>query len=419
MTVIHDNDGNNITEFPEVNGKRVMPVYLPSSLTAFGDLRVAELSPLLQFSFEYTVKNTELTTRSLNNGGTVEQSYGMAVAATSTTTGSKAKMTCHQHVRYKAGLGGLMRFTALFTTGVAGTSQWMGLLGSSGTNSDFLNGYAVGYNGANFGIVRFSDDVTNFTALSACDDPLDGTGMSGMTLDPTKLNVFFIQYQYLGAGAISFFAEKQDGTMTKFHTIQYAGLNTQPSVMSPNFHLTMYADNKATTSDLIVKSASMAFFIEGKTRETEIQQFNESTGRKQKTTVSTEIALFTIRVKAQYAMKLNLITIQLLRISLGIEANAANNLGQFRVVRNTTLGGTPVFNDISTSDSVVDMDTAGTTLTGGDNLFGGDLAGKNDKVIENLSDYKIFMHPGDTITLAVSSANSATINGSMMWKELF
>lgn len=419
MTVIHDDKSNSITEFPLIGNKRVMPVSVGSSLTAFGDLRVAELSPLLQFSFEYTVNNTELTTQLSTNGGTVIQSSGMAVASTSTITNSKARMICHQHVRYRSGLGGLMRFTALFTTGVAGTSQWIGILGSAGTNSDFQNGFAVGFNGTSFGVVRFSDDVTNFTALSDCDDPLDGTGNSGITLDPTKLNIFFIQYQYLGGGAINFFVEHPDGTLRKFHTIQYAGLYTEPSVLNPNFHLTMYANNKATTSNLTVKSASMSFFIEGKTNPTEIHQYNQSSGRKQKTGVTSEVALFTIRVKSTYASKTNLVTIQLMRLSLGIEASSPNNLAQFRLIRNATLGGTPVYNDIQLSNSIVDIDTAGTTITNGSNMFGGDLAGKNDKVIENLSDYKIFVHPGDTVTLAISSANSATINGSMMWKELF
>ena len=170
--------------------------------TAFGDLRVAELTPVLQFSFEYTVDNTELTTQIKTGSGTVTQADAMAVASTGTTTSSISRQICHQHVRYRAGLGGLMRFTALFTQGVANTSQWVGLLGSTGSTADFQNGFAVGYNGTTFGVGRFSNDSLTFTALSACDDPLDGTGKSGMTVDPTKLNVFFIQYQYLGAGRL-------------------------------------------------------------------------------------------------------------------------------------------------------------------------------------------------------------------------
>jgi len=43
------------------------------------------------------------------------------------------------HSKYKAGFGGLGRFTALFTTGVASTSQWVGLFDEFGSTADFKN----------------------------------------------------------------------------------------------------------------------------------------------------------------------------------------------------------------------------------------------------------------------------------------
>jgi len=343
----------------------------------------------------------------------------MAIASTGETTESKARLICHQHARYKAGLGGLMRFTALFTQGVAGTSQWAGMLGSAGSSADFANALAIGFSGETFGVARFQNDVLNFTPLSQCDDPLDGSGESGIILDPTKLNVFFIDMQYLGAGAIKFWVQHPDGNMVNFHTIKYAGSSTVPSLYNPNFHLSIYADNKDTTFDVSVKTASMAYFVEGHTNLTEIHQYVKSTGRVSKTGITTENALFTFRVKSTYASKANLITILLERLSIGIEASSPNNLASYRIVRNATLGGTPSYDDIDTTGSVVDIDTAGTTVTGGRELFSGDLAGKNDKITENLRGYEMLVHPGDTITVAVSSTNDATLNGSFMWKELF
>jgi hypothetical protein len=312
-----------------------------------------------------------------------------------------------------------MRFTALFTTGVAGTSQWAGLIGSAGTSADLVDGLVIGYSGATFGIARFQNDVLNFTALADCDDPLDGTGASGIILNPAKLNVFAIQYQYLGAGAINFFVENGVGNLVQFHQIKYSGLYTVPSVYNPNFHLGLYANNKATTSNIVMKTGSMAYFVEGHTDISETHQYILSSGRIQKTGVTTEIALFTIRNKSTYASKANLISINLLRLSLGIQANAANNLGQFRIIKNATLGGSPSYADINTTNSLVDIDYAGTTITNGVELFSGDLAGQNDKITENLKDFKITLHPGNTITVGIQSSNSATLNGSLMWKELF
>jgi len=73
---------NNLTIKP--NGS--VPVDLP--LTAFGDLRTAELTPQFQGSFEYTVDNTELSTNTVVNGGTVTQADAMCVVTSSTTTAS-------------------------------------------------------------------------------------------------------------------------------------------------------------------------------------------------------------------------------------------------------------------------------------------------------------------------------------------
>ena len=387
--------------------------------TAFGDLRTSDLSPVIQLSFEYTVDNSNLVTPVVTNTGTITQVNAMAQASTGTTTASIAKMICHQHARYRAGLGGVMRFTAMFTTGVANTSQWAGLLGAAGSSADFLNGFAIGYNGATFGIARFSNDALNFVALSACDDPLDGTGASGFTLDPTKLNVFFIQYQYLGAGAIRFYVENGDGLMVLFHTIEYTNTATVPSIYNPNLHLAIYANNKTTTSNLTVSSASMAFFVEGKTNDIETQQYCTSGGRVTKNTVTTETALFTIRNRSTYAGKSNLISVIPQRLSIGVQAANPQNLAQYRVLLNATLGGTPAYANVSTNNSLIEIDTAGTTVTGGYGLFSGDLAGQNDKIIENISDYGIYLHPGDALTVSVISANSATFNGSIMVKELF
>ena len=57
--------------------------------------------------------------------------------------------------------------------------------------------------------------------------------------------------------------------------------------------------------------------------------------------------------------------------------------------------------------------------TGGKELFSVPLAGKNDGGILNLLPYEFILAPGETITVAGSSAGSATINANLLWKELF
>lgn len=388
-------------------------------LTAFGDLRTAELTPQFQGSFEYTVTNTELNTNTITNGGTITQANAMAVLGTSTTTASTAKFQSKRHAKYKAGLGGLSRFTTLFTKGVATTEQYVGIMDATGSSAAFKNGLAIGFDGETFGFHRFSNDAKTSINLADWDDPLNGSGSSGVDVDLTKLNVWEIRYQYLGAGKIELCIEDRAGRFVVVHEIQYANKNILPSTQNPNYHHTMWVNNAGTTDDIVIKSSSYAYFVEGMTRYFEMHQPQFSSQVREKTTVTTEVAIFTIRNKTTYASKTNFIDIVLEVVGVSIEASSANNLGQARLVRDATLGGTPSFSDISTTDSVVEIDTAGTTVTGGKELLFTQLAGKNDRESENVTDYEIILAPGETITVAGSSANSATIDAGLLWKELF
>jgi hypothetical protein len=396
-----------------------LKVNIDSKLTAFGELLVGQLSPLFQNSFEYTVDNTDLAEKTLVADGTVTQGNGMAIVNTTTTTASSAKYESNKLAKYRPGMGGLARFTTLFTTGIAGTEQFMGLLDVEGVGAAFLNGYAIGYDGVTFGVHRFSNDVLTTIALADCDDPLDGSGLSGMTIDTTKLNVFEIRYQYLGAGAIQFFIEDGTGKFALFHTIFYANLNTEPSVHNPNFHLTMWVNNGGTTTDIIMKSASYAYFIEGLTRFLEIHRPHNSSGIRQKTSVVGEVAIVTVRNKSTYSGKANFIDMLLENLTASIESSGANNLGSIRFVKNATLGGTPSYTDINTVNSVAEYDVAGTTVTGGKELLALPLAGKNDKIDKDLNPFIFLLKHGETITVSGQSAGAATINTSILWSELF
>lgn len=393
------------------------------ALTAFGEALVGQLYPQYQGSFEYTVSNTDLNINTVEEGGTITQANGMAVLTTTTTTASTAYFRGKPHAKYRAGLGGLSRFTGLFSDPVNGTEQYIGIMDEPGSSESFMNGFAVGYVNAVFGFLRWTDDTLTIVAQADWNIDTMGAGTlnpSGMTLIHTNLNVYQIKYQYLGAGAISLFVEDdRTGEFTLVHRTTYTNANTEPSVHNPNFHHTMWVNNGATVSNIILKSASYAYFIEGRTRFIELHQPINTSGTKTKTTVTTEVAIFTIRNKSAYVSKTNFIDIHLLSITASIEASAANNLGTIRIVKNATLGGTPSFSNINTSNSVVEIDTAGTTVTGGQELGALLLAGKNAEDRLAVADNNIILNPGESITISGSSANSATIKAAMRWRELF
>ena len=389
------------------------PPHVPQQ-TAFGEDVVGQLFPQFQGSFEYTVSNTDLNTNSVANGGTVTQAQAMAVVGTSTTTASTALLQSQQHAKYKPGLGGLLRFTALFTEPVAGTEQLIGIVDGNGGSAAFNNGFVFGYIGTTFGVHRFQNDVLTTVTQANWNIDTMGAGVlnpSGMTLTHTNLNNYQIRFQYLGAGAIRFYIEDDlTGDFVLVHRINYTNNNTTPSVHNPNFHHSMWVDNGATTSNIVLKGASYAYFIEGQTTFIELHQPHNATGLKEKTGVTTEVAIITIRNKTTYASKANFIDIFLHGVSVSVEASSANNLADLRLIKNTTLGGTP---------SVVEFDVAGTTVTGGKDLFPIPLAGKNDKEIQDISSFRVILGPGESLTIAGKSENSAILRGGFIWHELF
>lgn len=397
--------------------------YIPKTKqpeTAFGEILVGQLTPIFQYSFEYTVDNTELNTNTVANNGTVTQATGMAVLTSSATANGTALLQTKREAKYRAGLGANYRFTSLFTTPVASCDQLAGLADETGSSQPFKNGYMVGYLGTTFGAHRFVNDTVVTVALADCDDPLDGTGASGMTIDTTKLNVFEIRFQYLGAGKIDFLVEDDStGKFVVFHTVLYANNNTVPSVYMPNLRGTFWVDNGGTTNSMILKTASCAYFVEGKTRPMLTHQPDFSSGKREKTGLSSEIAIFTIRNKSTYASKTNFIEMWLLGVTAAVEASG-NALTTVRLVKNATLGGTPSWADINTANSVAEVDTAGTTVTGGTELFEEVISGQRGNVFEKLQDWTIIVDPGDTLTIAAStSSGTATVDAALLWKELF
>lgn len=95
-------------------------------------------------------------------------------------------------------------------------------------------------------------------------DRLDGTGPTGMILDPAKGNVYQIAYQYLGYGNVVFGVEDPEtGKLAKIHMIKNANARTTPVLKDPNLGVLATSANIGGTTSKTLKTASMAAFTEG------------------------------------------------------------------------------------------------------------------------------------------------------------
>ena len=97
-------------------------------------------------------------------------------------------------------------------------------------------------------------------------DKLDGTGPSGMILDPTKYNVYQIDFRWLGAGVISFAIEDQTtGQIVYFHKIHYVNQNTTLHMDNPTYRIGYIAADLTGGggTNVVVEGGSMMGATEG------------------------------------------------------------------------------------------------------------------------------------------------------------
>jgi len=383
----------------------------------FGDIRVAQMHPLIQFDFVYGL-NTNTVSTTVATGGTATSSGSMAVLSTTTTNGSSSLLQSKKYFKYRDGHGGVARFTAIFNTGVANNRQIAGC-------GDTVDGYFFGYNGTAFGILHRQNSVDTWYAQSAWNgDTLLGSGLqneSKMLLDPTKGNIFQIVFGYLGfAGPRFFIFNPYAGEFVLVHTVYYANLNTTTVVTNPAMTLTWQTINTAAAaSTTTLRAASGAIFVDGMVRDLGPKY---GRGRSRANPGTTQVAMITLRNNTTVNSLTNKAQMKILNISASVASStAATNAHTclIGVFTNATLGGTPSYTNIDATNSIAAFDIAGTTVTGGTQILSFNIVFTSNTIID-LSAYDIYLYPTDTMTFAItcSGSSAATLAAlSVNWVE--
>lgn len=177
-----------------------------SQKTAFGEALVATLNPNVQAQFQYNINSEVLLEKNNNGTSTVENS--MLKLSTGAAANQSASVETKIPLAYRPGEGGLARFTAIFSTGVVGSTQVIGV----GNTSD---GFFFGYNGESFGILRryggkveirtltvttASTTAENITIALDGDAKADVAVTASGNLSTTANEIASADYSSLGAG---------------------------------------------------------------------------------------------------------------------------------------------------------------------------------------------------------------------------
>ncbi len=170
---------------------------------AFGRVRIS--NPDTHFETTFSVdKQPLIFSEAVTGSSTVTHDANMSsvVLTTTNTATSSAVFASRMPFKYHPGKSNLLLITGSFIEAKAGTSKYFG-------QYDANNGYYFLLDGTDlkFGIRSSTSGSVVDTTVARANwngDKLDGTGLSGVTLDLTKQQIMFIDYQWLGSGAVRF-----------------------------------------------------------------------------------------------------------------------------------------------------------------------------------------------------------------------
>ena len=413
--------GGNIYEPVATNGENSLAVTISEPRAAFGEISTAENTPTCQVDFVYGI-NTNLTSNTTSNNATVTASTGMAILTTGTQVNSVATLFTKEYVKYRPGQGSLSRFTALFTTGVTGSTQIAGAFG------DGVDGIGFGYNGTSFGALYRHNGTDTWIPQSTWNyDTMLGGTASGKTLVPTNLNVYQTKFQYLGGGNIFYYILNDfTGRWVLVHMVRNAGNVTTPNLRNPSMPIYVEARNTTNTSAIVIKCASFGQFLEGQRRFLGPRGAIDSSIAS--VSATTQTSLFTLRNATSYNGTTNYAISHLRQVSVSAnDTGATKGCVTLRLIKNPTTSFTSFvpYNGttadagvtITAGQSTISSNVAALTISGGSVIYISTINIGGSSTID-VTDYNISVYPGDILCFAVYSTTAGpTVGMSALWSE--
>lgn len=358
-----------------------------NNFDAFGRLRVSQPFTLFDSQNRYAADpsfDTSLTGSATSTFLTNESAVSLAVT---TASGDKAVRQTKRYFPYQPGKGLLVLTTFLFNEGKSNLRQRVGYFDSN-------NGLFLQRNGTelSFTIRTYTggsvDDTRKVVQSSWNGDPLDGSGASGITLDTTKAQIMFIDFEWLGVGSVRA-GFVIDGQYITAHTFDNANEVTKVYMQTATLPLRIEIENTAATASASsMKQICSSVMSEGGYEQTSIENVARRTTAL--TGIGTTfVPLVSIRLAADSLGSVVLPKqVRVLPIS--------NGEYEIALIRNATLTGASY--DTTTFISV-DYDVTATAMSGGDIVLNEYATSSNQSGAQAQNDlvYNFDMQLGATI----------------------
>jgi len=327
-----------------------------TNVDAFGRVRVSAPYTIFDSQNRYAIDN-QFDTSTATGGSTTylpnESSVRMDVT---TSSGSEVVRQTYRCMPYQPGKGLLCLATFVMNTAKTGLRQRVGYFGTQ-------NGVFIQQNDSTVSFVLrsyISGSVSDARAVNQADwngDKLDGTGVSGYTLDLTKAQILWMDFEWLGVGSVrcGFII---DGNYIVCHTFENANDITSvymtTAILPVRYEITNTA---ATASASSLKQICSSVVSEGGYEQTSIEHVARRTTTK--TSIGTTfLPLVSIRLAST---ALNAVV---LPVKFNVMPTSTGDDFEVILAKNST-GLTSASWAAVSSDANVEMDTSATAMTVG------------------------------------------------------
>jgi len=374
-----------IVEF--INSLTNLNLLSKNNFDAFGRLRVSQPFTLFDSQNRYAADpsfDTSLTGSGTSTFLTNESAVSLAVT---TASGDKVIRQTKRYFPYQPGKSLTLLTTFVMAAGKANLRQRVGYF-------DPNNGLFLQRNGTELSfIIRTytggsADDTRKVVQSAWNGDPLDGSGASGITLDTTKAQILFADFEWLGVGSVRV-GFVIDGQYITAHTFDNANEVTSVYMQTATLPLRIEIENTAATaSSSSMKQICSTVISEGGYEQTSVERVAR------RSTTLTGIGTSFVP----------LVSIRLASDSLGAVIlpkqvrvlPIANGEYEIALVRNATLTGAS-YN--TTTFASVDFDVTATAMSGGDIVLNEYATASNQAGAQAQNDllYNFDMQLGATI----------------------
>jgi len=232
-------------------------------------------------------------------------------------------------------------------------------------------------------------------------------------LDPTKGNLYRVEFAYLGYGPLNYYIMHPDTKRWKLvHQVEWPNAQTRTNLGNPSMRVGWAAASVGGSgTNVTVHGGSAMAALQGNGHITRPRH----TAIGNKSSISTETSVISIKVRREFGGRACL-GIVVPHITVATDSTKGMI---FRMYLNPTVAGDTVHEYIHQTDSITIYDTAGTTVSGGELVYATPVgpSGRADLSTEDLG---ILLNPGDelVVTAAVTSGAASGAFVTVVGEEI-